>query len=103
MVYGRRGLPGVSIADLGVDEVLHDRSILPSKISRKPSKKELRYLTLNHQACNFLVDAPSRDDYQLLKSSIGMKFYHLAYQLVYPFCHSLEFSVLLYSLWINLV
>jgi Mg2+ and Co2+ transporter CorA len=30
---------------------------LPSKVSRNPSKKELRCLTLNHQACNILVDA----------------------------------------------
>jgi hypothetical protein len=36
-------------------EQIFNKSILPSKISRKSSKKELRCLTLNHHACNILV------------------------------------------------
>jgi hypothetical protein len=47
----------------------HSQSILPSKISRKPSKKELRCLTLNHQACNILVDALSKDYYYAIMNS----------------------------------
>jgi hypothetical protein len=42
---------------------------LPSKISRKPSKKELRCLTLNHQTCNILVDALTRDVYYAIMTS----------------------------------
>jgi hypothetical protein len=42
-----------------------NKSILPSKIS---NKKELRYLTLNHHACNILVNALTRDAYFAIMS-----------------------------------
>jgi hypothetical protein len=41
------------------------RSIFPSDISKKPSKAELRCLSLNHHACNILVDSLSRGEIKL--------------------------------------
>jgi hypothetical protein len=43
-------------------------SILPSKISKNPYKKELRCLTLNHHACKTLVEALTRDAYFAIMS-----------------------------------
>jgi hypothetical protein len=48
---------------------IFDNSILPSKISRKPSKKELRCLTLNYHACNILADTLTRDAYYVVMTS----------------------------------
>jgi hypothetical protein len=48
---------------------IFNKSILSSKISKNPSKKELRCLTLNHHACNILVDALARDAYFAIMSS----------------------------------
>jgi hypothetical protein len=48
---------------------IFDNSILPSKISRKPSKKELRCLTLNYHACNILADTLTRDVYYVVMTS----------------------------------
>jgi hypothetical protein len=45
------------------------RSILPSDISENPSKVELRCLSLNHHACNILVDSLSRNAYFAIMSS----------------------------------
>jgi hypothetical protein len=42
---------------------IFSKSILPSKISENSSKKELRCLSLNHHACNILVDALTRNAY----------------------------------------
>jgi hypothetical protein len=50
-------------------EWIFDRSILPSKISINPSKKELVYLTLNHQACNILVSDLSKDAYYAIMNN----------------------------------
>jgi hypothetical protein len=36
---------------------IFSRSIFPSDISKNPSKVELRSLSLNHHACNILVDS----------------------------------------------
>jgi hypothetical protein len=37
---------------------IFSRSIFPSYISKNPSMVELRCLSLNHHACNILVDLP---------------------------------------------
>jgi hypothetical protein len=48
---------------------IFSRSIFPSDISKKPSKAELRCLSLNHHACNILVDSLSRGAYFAIMSS----------------------------------
>jgi hypothetical protein len=42
---------------------ISSRSIFPSDISKNPSKVELRCLSLNHYACNILVDSLSKSAY----------------------------------------
>jgi hypothetical protein len=44
-------------------------SIFPSNFSQNPSNDELRYLSLNHHACNILVDSLSRGAYFAIMSS----------------------------------
>jgi hypothetical protein len=39
---------------------IFSRSIFPSDFSKNPSNDELRCLSLNHHACNILVDSLSR-------------------------------------------
>jgi hypothetical protein len=48
---------------------IFSKSILPSKNSENPSKKALRCLSLNHHACNILVDALTIDVYFSIMSS----------------------------------
>jgi hypothetical protein len=48
---------------------IFSRSIFPSDISKNPSKDELRCLSLNHHACNILVDSLSRSAYFSIMSS----------------------------------
>jgi hypothetical protein len=48
---------------------MFSRSILLTNISENPSKVELRYLSLNHHACNILVDFVSRNSYFAIMSS----------------------------------
>jgi hypothetical protein len=48
---------------------IFSRSIFPSDISKKPSNAELRCLSLNHRACNILVDSLSRSAYFAIMSS----------------------------------
>jgi hypothetical protein len=48
---------------------IFSRSIFPSDISKSPSNDELRYLSLNHYACNILVDSLSRSAYFAIMSS----------------------------------
>jgi hypothetical protein len=45
------------------------RSIFPSNVSKNPSDDELRCLSLNHHACNILVDSLSRGAYFAIMSS----------------------------------
>jgi hypothetical protein len=45
------------------------RSIFPFDISKKPSNAELRCLSLNHHACNILVDSLPRGAYFAIMSS----------------------------------
>jgi hypothetical protein len=45
------------------------RSIFPSNVSKNPSDDELRCLSLNHHACNILVDSLSRSAYFSIMSS----------------------------------
>jgi hypothetical protein len=45
------------------------RSIFPSNVSKNPSDDELRCLSLNHHACNILVDSLSRSAYFAIMSS----------------------------------
>jgi hypothetical protein len=45
------------------------RSIFPSNVSKNPSNEELKCLTLNHHACNILVDSLSRGAYFAILSS----------------------------------
>jgi hypothetical protein len=42
---------------------IFSRSIFPSDISKNSSNAELRCLSLNHHACNILVDSLSRGAY----------------------------------------
>jgi hypothetical protein len=48
---------------------IFSRSIFPSHFSREPSNTELRCLSLNHHACNILVDSLSRGAYFAIMSS----------------------------------
>jgi hypothetical protein len=48
---------------------IFSRSIFPSDFSREPSNAELRCLSLNHHACNILVDSLSRGAYFAIMSS----------------------------------
>jgi hypothetical protein len=48
---------------------IFSRSIFPSNISQNSSNDELRCLSLNHHACNILVDSLSRDAYFAIMSS----------------------------------
>jgi hypothetical protein len=48
---------------------IFSRSIFPSDISKNPSNAELRCLSLNHRACNILVDSLSRGAYFAIMSS----------------------------------
>jgi hypothetical protein len=48
---------------------IFSKSIFPSDISKKPSNAELRCLSLNHHACNILVDSLSRGAYFSIMSS----------------------------------
>jgi hypothetical protein len=48
---------------------IFSRRIFPFDISKNPSKVELRYLSLNHHACNILVDSPSKGAYFAIMSS----------------------------------
>jgi hypothetical protein len=48
---------------------IFSRSIFPSDISKNPSNAELRCLSLNHHACNILVDSLSRGAYFAFMSS----------------------------------
>src|SRR5688572_26609573 len=45
------------------------RSIFSSNVSKNPSNDELRCLSLNHHACNILVDSLSRGAYFAIMSS----------------------------------
>ena len=45
------------------------RSIFPSDISKNPSNDELRCLSLNHRACNILVESLSRGAYFAIMSN----------------------------------
>jgi hypothetical protein len=45
------------------------RSIFPSNVSKNPSNDELRRLSLNHHACNILVDSLSRGAYFAIMNS----------------------------------
>jgi hypothetical protein len=47
---------------------IFSRSIFPSDISKNPSNDELRCLSLNHHACNILVDSLSRIAYFAIMS-----------------------------------
>jgi hypothetical protein len=48
---------------------IFSRSIFPSNTSKNPSKVELRCLSLNHHACNILVDSLSKGAYFVIRSS----------------------------------
>jgi hypothetical protein len=48
---------------------IFSRIIFPSNISKNPSEVELRCLSLNHHACNILVESLSRDAYFAIMSS----------------------------------
>jgi hypothetical protein len=48
---------------------IFSKCIVPTNISANPSKKELGCLSLNHHACNILVDSLSRDTYFAVMSS----------------------------------
>jgi hypothetical protein len=48
---------------------IFSRSIFPSNFSQNPSDDELRCLSLNHHACNILVDSLSRSAYFAIMSS----------------------------------
>jgi hypothetical protein len=48
---------------------IFSRSIFPSNVSKNPSNDELRCLSLNHHACNILVDSLSRSAYFAIMSS----------------------------------
>jgi hypothetical protein len=48
---------------------IFSRSIFPSNFSQNPSNDELRYLSLNHHACNILVNSFSRGAYFAIMSS----------------------------------
>jgi hypothetical protein len=48
---------------------IFSRSIFPSDISKNPSNAELICLSLNHRACNILVDSLSRSAYFAIMSS----------------------------------
>jgi hypothetical protein len=48
---------------------IFSRSIFPSNFSQNPSNDELRCLSLNHHACNILVDSLSRGAYFAIMSS----------------------------------
>jgi hypothetical protein len=48
---------------------IFSRSIFPSDVSKNPSNAELRCLSLNHHACNILVDSLSRGAYFAIMSS----------------------------------
>jgi hypothetical protein len=48
---------------------IFSRSIFPSNISQNPSNDELRCLSLNHHACNILVESLSRGAYFAIMSS----------------------------------
>jgi hypothetical protein len=48
---------------------IFSRSIFPFDFSREPSNAELRCLSLNHHACNILVDSLSRGAYFAIMSS----------------------------------
>jgi hypothetical protein len=48
---------------------IFSRSIFPSDFSKNPSNEELRCLSLNHHACNILVDSLSRGAYFSIMSS----------------------------------
>jgi hypothetical protein len=48
---------------------IFNRSIFPSNISQNPSNDELRCLSINHHACNILVDSLSRSAYFAIMSS----------------------------------
>jgi hypothetical protein len=48
---------------------IFSRSIFPSDFSQNPSSDELRCLSLNHHACNILVDSLSRGAYFSIMSS----------------------------------
>jgi hypothetical protein len=56
------------IVDPNLRQVFN-RSIFPSNVSKNPSNDELRCLSLNHHACNILVDSLSRDAYFAIMSS----------------------------------
>src|SRR5688572_4803462 len=48
---------------------IFSRSIFSSNISKNPSNDELRCLSLNHRACNILIDSLSRGAYFAIMSS----------------------------------
>jgi hypothetical protein len=48
---------------------IFSRSIFLSNFSQNPSNDELRCLSLNHRACNILVDSLSRGAYLAIMSS----------------------------------
>jgi hypothetical protein len=48
---------------------IFSRSIFPSNFSQNSSNDELRCLSLNHHACNILVDSLSRSAYFAIMSS----------------------------------
>jgi hypothetical protein len=48
---------------------IFSRSIFTSNFSQNPSNDELRCLSLNHHACNILVDSLSRSAYFAIMSS----------------------------------
>jgi hypothetical protein len=48
---------------------IFSKSIFPSNFSQNPSNDELRCLSLNHHACNILVDSLSRSAYFAIMSS----------------------------------
>jgi hypothetical protein len=48
---------------------IFSRSMFPSNISQNPSNDELRCLSLNHHACNILVESLSRGAYFAIMSS----------------------------------
>jgi hypothetical protein len=48
---------------------IFSRSIFPSGISKNPSEVKLGCLSLNHHACNILVESLSRDAYFTIMSS----------------------------------
>jgi hypothetical protein len=53
---------------------IFSRSIFPSNVSKNPSNDELRCLSLNHHACNILVDSLSRGAYFAIMSSDSVLF-----------------------------